>query len=561
MKSVILCSLVVFVMGIDNSSFAVDLLSSFEPNEVGCLDVITRPSKDPTLVVNWPVTGGVNDVPEATEGEHVLKMQWTNETDRKVEIGLWFCNPFDFAGFDYILIDVFIKSDCSSLPKIAGIWDDVFGWLSVECVPLATDDWFTLLMYVGRDDLQKLRNLNHIFAFLFENMAGPSGTVYIDNLRLGSRSDITRRTIRFADYNWLVKDSGCGSLDPGNNYWSDREKNVWVDVDGYLHLKIANRCGEWFCSEVICDTPLGGYGKYIFTADGRLDLFDPNVVLGLFIYDVPDANDQPREIDIEFSRWWNPNEPNIAQYVVHPWQNPGNSVRFKVDCAVNDITTHEIIWTPQRVEFRSYFGDYPLSDPCDLIHAWSYTGLDIPKPANERARMNIWLLPPKGSPPGTPGGPPTDGQEAEIVIKNFLFLSENGICGDPNHPFPVGDLNLDCRVNLLDLAILSSHWLDCTAPICDQCFPSSHPDYAKWVAVGRPDCWCCPIQCHGDSNCDGVVDDRDLKPIVPLIGATYPDLRFNPCFDFDHDGCINSVDLQILTAFYGLRPPADCLQP
>ena len=37
-------------------------------------------------------------------------------------------------------------------------------------------------------------------------------------------------------------------------------------------------------------------------------------------------------------------------------------------------------------------------------------------------------------------------------------------CGDPNHPYPIGDLNHDCRVNLLDLAILASHWLEDNTP-------------------------------------------------------------------------------------------------
>jgi len=40
-------------------------------------------------------------------------------------------------------------------------------------------------------------------------------------------------------------------------------------------------------------------------------------------------------------------------------------------------------------------------------------------------------------------------------------------CGDANHPYPVGDLNHDCCVNLLDLAILASHWLERTVPECD----------------------------------------------------------------------------------------------
>jgi len=33
-------------------------------------------------------------------------------------------------------------------------------------------------------------------------------------------------------------------------------------------------------------------------------------------------------------------------------------------------------------------------------------------------------------------------------------------CGDVNHPYPVGDLNRDCRVDLVDLAIFCSHWLE-----------------------------------------------------------------------------------------------------
>ena len=39
-------------------------------------------------------------------------------------------------------------------------------------------------------------------------------------------------------------------------------------------------------------------------------------------------------------------------------------------------------------------------------------------------------------------------------------------CGDANHPYPVGDLNHDCKVNFFDLAIFAMHWLECTAPEC-----------------------------------------------------------------------------------------------
>jgi len=39
-------------------------------------------------------------------------------------------------------------------------------------------------------------------------------------------------------------------------------------------------------------------------------------------------------------------------------------------------------------------------------------------------------------------------------------------CGDKDHPYPIGDLNQDCRVDLFDLALLCAHWLECTAPEC-----------------------------------------------------------------------------------------------
>ena len=35
-------------------------------------------------------------------------------------------------------------------------------------------------------------------------------------------------------------------------------------------------------------------------------------------------------------------------------------------------------------------------------------------------------------------------------------------CGDYKHPYPVGDINKDCRVNMIDFAMIAEHWLECT---------------------------------------------------------------------------------------------------
>ena len=56
-------------------------------------------------------------------------------------------------------------------------------------------------------------------------------------------------------------------------------------------------------------------------------------------------------------------------------------------------------------------------------------------------------------------GMTTDGIIGETIIGYAVPQ-----CGDPEHPYPLGDLNQNCRVDLLDLAILALHWLECTAP-------------------------------------------------------------------------------------------------
>ncbi|MGA2093420.1 MAG: dockerin type I domain-containing protein [Sedimentisphaerales bacterium] len=41
-------------------------------------------------------------------------------------------------------------------------------------------------------------------------------------------------------------------------------------------------------------------------------------------------------------------------------------------------------------------------------------------------------------------------------------VSDAAACGDPTHPYPPGDLNKDCRVDLADLKILADNWLAST---------------------------------------------------------------------------------------------------
>jgi hypothetical protein len=41
-------------------------------------------------------------------------------------------------------------------------------------------------------------------------------------------------------------------------------------------------------------------------------------------------------------------------------------------------------------------------------------------------------------------------------------VADVSCCGDYRHPFPAGDINMDCRVDARDLAALAGSWLECT---------------------------------------------------------------------------------------------------
>ena len=53
---------------------------------------------------------------------------------------------------------------------------------------------------------------------------------------------------------------------------------------------------------------------------------------------------------------------------------------------------------------------------------------------------------------------------ATYMPMDIVFKGIYPVCGDNSHPYPMGDLNKDCAVNFLDLSVIISGWLNCTAP-------------------------------------------------------------------------------------------------
>ena len=60
-------------------------------------------------------------------------------------------------------------------------------------------------------------------------------------------------------------------------------------------------------------------------------------------------------------------------------------------------------------------------------------------------------------------------------------VSDVAACGDPTHPYPEGDINSDCRVNLLDYAEFALQWWTFDCGMCEGADLSDPPDQAVTI--------------------------------------------------------------------------------
>jgi hypothetical protein len=236
----------------------------------------------------------------------------------------------------------------------------------------------------------------------------------LSTARPASASDV----VAFAGHRWRVKNSGSERVGPGGNVFS--AENVWTDGDGRLHLAIRQRDSIWTCAEVSTIEPLGA-GRNTFRTIGRLDQLDPNVVFGLFLYNPESPRTAYDEIDIEFSRWGNP-EGAPGSFAVYLDREDNPQVeRFGVRQS-GTHTSHAITTAPRTAEdpaiitWESWHG-HGSREESSLIHDARYIGHDrrlrhegMAGAFRSRTHMNLWLF---------RGAPPT--KETEIVIAGFSF--------------------------------------------------------------------------------------------------------------------------------------------
>ena len=274
----------------------------------------------------------------------------------------------------------------------------------------------------------------HFLLAAIQSPTDPSPDVYYDQVTLFSTTPPTiddvqwndfpgGRTLEFGGHTWRVK--GPGYYGPGGNLFCHTEDCVWIDASDQLHITLSNRSGSWYSTEVVTEEALG-YGDYILTTVGRLDLLDPQAVLGIFLWEYGPCWDNAytwwnayNEIDIEYSRWQDPSS-DIGQFVAQPYYWDGNINRFDYTFSEGEVTSHAMRWLADRVEYRVWRGGPNDESQANMIQSWTYTGPHIPRPEQPRMHLNLWKI------DGAPAG------DQEIVFQDFVFVPEGG-------PSPVED--------------------------------------------------------------------------------------------------------------------------
>jgi hypothetical protein len=215
------------------------------------------------------------------------------------------------------------------------------------------------------------------------------------------------RSIQFSGYQWEIMDNGDTAdrrehapAEAGN---SAAASDPWVDGNGFLHLRVTRQDHRWFSSGVKLSRSLG-YGSYRFTVRDVAHL-EPSAVFAVYTFDYLGPS---REMDIEISRWGQPEDKN-AQYVIQPYVVPANTVRFT---APSGPLTYKMDWQPGRVSFQTLRGSGSSSMAKNIVAEHVFTS-GIPSAGNERIHTNLWSY-------GDDRHPLE--HECEVIIEKFEFL-------------------------------------------------------------------------------------------------------------------------------------------
>lgn len=210
-------------------------------------------------------------------------------------------------------------------------------------------------------------------------------------------------TITWKGYEWTVRDTAGN---PGGNRWA--ADCVSLDASSNLHLQAKTMGDAWYCGEVDA-VPSLSHGTYRWYAIGRPDLLDSNMVAGFSTY-----FDASHEINIELSAAMG-EEPTNLFYTVQPYYLGGHRYE-QAHNFTSEYTTHEFVWNPRTVRYRSWYGHSAEPPGAGAVIAdWTYEGTDVPGDTGEVVRMNLWMFDAQAPP-----------ASQEWVLADFVYECSTG---------------------------------------------------------------------------------------------------------------------------------------
>lgn len=214
----------------------------------------------------------------------------------------------------------------------------------------------------------------------------------------GTEATVLRPTLEFSGFQWEIRPSALGQTTPAS---LPARPNAWTDQKGWLHLRVSKQGNNWAGAEVKLLRSLG-FGSYRFVVED-VSRLDPASIFSMFTWD---ELGPPREMDIEISRWGEPQDKN-AQFIVQPYVVPANTVRFE---APGGSLTYWIDWEAGRASFKAFRGSNPSH--AQIIAEHTFTS-GVPSAGTEQVHMSVSAFANRRNPLSN---------EFEVVVERFEFL-------------------------------------------------------------------------------------------------------------------------------------------
>ena len=199
---------------------------------------------------------------------------------------------------------------------------------------------------------------------------------------------------------------------------------VFVDQNGYLHLKITNNGGTYTSAEMFSAGKMG-FGTYQWWIEGAVGNMDKSTVLGLFSFG-PRAGigvDAESEIDIEFSQWNNECDGCNADFTFYPapgYKSLGpKEDNFHIDLSPDSktLTTARFEWTSTGIVGTIMSGLQPIGTTANVLRTITFTPPDytaripqVPQPLG----INFWCF------------KTTPASNQEVIIRDFQYVPASG---------------------------------------------------------------------------------------------------------------------------------------